>query len=145
MKRGLVMTMAVLAIAGCFGESDRTRAGKIEWVFNYAEGLRIARESGKPAMLFFTADWCAPCVELKKQVFTDKRVVEASHRLVNIWIDVDKDRETLAAYNVRGIPAIFFLSPSGEAIGRFDRERTAGPFAKMMDEVAGRYPTKKQE
>lgn len=145
MKRGLVMTMAVLAIAGCFGESDRPPAGKIEWVFNHAEGLRIARESGRPAMLFFTADWCAPCVELKKQVFTDKRVTEASKRLVTIWIDVDKDRETLAAYNVRGIPAIFFLSPAGNAVSRFDRERTAGRFAKEMEEVADRYTTKKQE
>ncbi len=145
MKRGLVIAMAVLAITGCFGESDRSSAGKIEWVFNYAEGLRIARESGKPAMLFFTADWCAPCVELKKHVFTDQRVTEASRRLVNIYIDGDKDRETLAAYNVRGIPAIFFLAPGGEPIGRFDRERTAERFSKEMKAVADRYTPQKRE
>jgi thiol:disulfide interchange protein DsbD len=134
------MTVAVLALAGCFGESERNHAGKVEWVFSHAAGMRAARESGKPAMLYFTADWCAPCVELKKKVFTDKRVTEASRRLVSIYIDVDKDRETLAAYNVRGIPAIFFLSPTGEILMRFDRERTAAGFATQMNAVADRYP-----
>ena len=34
-----------------------------------AEGTAEAKESGKPMLLFFTAEWCAPCHELKRTVF----------------------------------------------------------------------------
>lgn len=43
----LVVTLALMA----FGK------GKLEWVDNYEDGLKKAKEQGKPAMLYFTADW----------------------------------------------------------------------------------------
>jgi thiol:disulfide interchange protein DsbD len=133
------MTVVVLACTGCFIESEETQAASIDWVKNYAEGLRLARETGKPAMLYFTADWCAPCVELKKYVFTDSRVVAVSKRLINIYVDVDSDYETLSAYKVRGIPAIFFLNPQGETITQFTGDRSAGSFVKHMTAVADKH------
>jgi len=129
----------VLTAAGCFAASGQEPAGKIDWVKNYPDGLRLARESGKPALVYFTADWCGPCVELKKYVFTDKRLVAASLRLVNIYIDVDKNYDLLAEYKVRGIPAIFFLSPSGEIVERFSGDRSAAGFVKKMNAVADKH------
>jgi len=139
MRRAAFLFMMLLVVTGCFAGSEDATAAKIQWVTNLAEGLRLARESGKPVMLFFTADWCAPCLELKKYVFTDKHVVAASTRLINISIDADKDYETLSAYKVRGIPAVFFLSPRGEIVSKYGGDRSAGSFAKEMKAVADRH------
>jgi thiol:disulfide interchange protein len=140
LKKGLALILLVLTAAGCSAASGQDAAGKIDWVKNYPDGLRLARESGKPALVYFTADWCGPCVELKKYVWSDKRVIAASKQLVNIYVDVDQDTATFAAYKVRGIPAVFFLSPAGEIVMKFAGDRSAANFAKQMSSVAAKYP-----
>jgi thiol:disulfide interchange protein len=140
LKKGLALILLALTATGCFAESGQDSAAKIDWVKNYPDGLRLARESGKPALVYFTADWCGPCVELKKYVWSDKRVIQASKQLVNIYVDVDQDTDTLAAYKVRGIPAVFFLSPAGEIITKFTGDHSAANFAKQMGSVAAKYP-----
>ncbi|HSO63288.1 MAG TPA: thioredoxin family protein [Desulfobacterales bacterium] len=144
MKKGLALLLFVLTAAGCFAASGQEPAGKIDWVKNYSDGLRLARESGKPALVYFTADWCGPCVELKKYVWSDKRVIEASKQLVSIYVDADQDTETFAAYKVRGIPAVFFLSPAGEIVMKFTGDRSAANVAKQMNALAAKYPRDKQ-
>lgn len=108
----------------------------IDWVKDHAEGLRRAKENGKPALVYFTADWCAPCVELKKYIWPDRRVVEASEKLVMIYVDVDTDPGTFSAYRVRGIPAIFFLSPEGERVAVFSGDRSAANLSRQMKSAA---------
>lgn len=139
MSRILALALVLLLVTGCFAGPDDSPAAKIRWVEDLPEGLRLAKETGKPAMLYFTADWCGPCVELKKYVFSDKRVAAASSRLVNIYIDVDKNYDTLAAYKVRGIPAIFFLKPGGEIAERFSGDRSVAGFVKQMNAVADKH------
>lgn len=139
MSRIIGFLLVLMLVTGCFAGAEDTPAAKIQWVQDLSEGLRLAKETGKPAMLYFTADWCAPCVELKKYVFSDKRVAAASSRLVNIYIDADKNYDALAAYKIRGIPAIFFLNPGGEIVERFSGDRSVAGFVKQMNAVADKH------
>lgn len=131
----LAAALALLAACGAGEEAG----GRVEWAASYAEGLRQAEATGRPAMLVFGASWCPPCQELKKHVFTDRRVAEASRGMVNIYVDVDQDRRTAGTYRVRAIPAVFFLSPAGEVVAALKGEHTAQNFARQMTAVAQRY------
>lgn len=128
----LWLSLTILILCGCSPDNGEITADNIKWVYNYREGLRQAKTSGQAAMLFFTADWCPPCVELKKHVFTDARVVAASKPLVNILIDVDQHRQLMKKYRVRGIPAIFFLNANGDTVARFSGARNVKNFVKQM-------------
>jgi thiol:disulfide interchange protein len=140
MKTGwIVLAVALFAVCGCNAGREERSTGKIEWAESYADGLYLAGVTGKPAMLVFGASWCAPCRDLKRHVFTDKRVAMASRELVNIYIDIDQDRGTAGIYKVRAIPAIFFLAPGGELIGPLKGDRSAGNFAQQMKSVSERY------
>jgi thiol:disulfide interchange protein len=140
LKKGLTLILLVLTAVGCFAASGPDPAGKIDWVKNYPEGLRLARESGKPVLVYFTADWCGPCQELKKYVWSDKRVIAVSKQLVNIYVDTDQNPDTLAAYKVLRIPTVFFLSPAGEIVMKYAGDYSAADFAKQMSSLAAKYP-----
>lgn len=103
-------------------------AGVIIWYAMPSEGVKWmpwservlaeAKESGKPVIIDFYADWCAACRHMDG-TFHDRSIVEASKDFVMIRVDFtqrgDRTKEDLArSYDVLGIPAAIFLKPGGE-------------------------------
>lgn len=133
-KHIVTITSLLLLIAAC--SSRDTATGQIDWVKDYNNGIAQAAQTGKPIMLYFTADWCPPCKELKKNVFSRADVAEASRQLVNIYLDVDQDRATMESYRVRSIPIILFLDNSGEVVSTITGAGSAKTFIKHMNNLA---------
>ena len=64
-------------------------------------------EQDKPILLDFYADWCGPCRTLMPVV---ERLAERYEKdFVIRKINVDKAPELAAEFNVRSIPALFFI------------------------------------
>jgi thiol:disulfide interchange protein DsbD len=136
MKR-FFFALSILILLGCSPEPAEPTGETIDWVSDYHLGIKRSVEKNRAAMLFFTADWCPPCVELKKHVFSDPKVVTASKALVNISIDVDAYRNVMREYRVRGIPAIFFFTPKDRKFHKFKGMRSVKNFVKQMNAAAG--------
>jgi protein disulfide-isomerase len=129
----------LLLIVACSPAGDDSRE-TIAWVEDYQQGIQLANETGKPAMVFFTADWCPPCRELKRNVFSSSEVVEASRRLINIYVDADKSPETLRANFVNEIPTIFFIAPQGDKIKTLKGVQSVGVFLDHMQALSRAHP-----
>ena len=63
--------------------------------------------SGKPFLLDFYADWCGPCQSLLPTV--DKLSKEFAEEVEVRKVNIDKQRDLAAKFNVRSIPALFFM------------------------------------
>ena len=50
-------SIVVLALLALLLVPAHAGGGKLSWVKDYDAGLKQARETGKPAMVYFTADW----------------------------------------------------------------------------------------
>jgi thioredoxin:protein disulfide reductase len=83
--------------------------------------LATTLQAGKPAMIDFTADWCAPCHELERFTFTDPRVKEAVKPFRTFRVNMTKYQSPEAErrrrqYGIGGVPTVVFLSPDGNEV-----------------------------
>ena len=117
-----------LAVAGLFAAINYVLTPKsvLHWLPTEAAGLAHARVRGKPVVMDFTADWCLPCREFEVSVFSRPAVAALLTDFVLVKIDLTREDEDDALpglkdrYGVSTLPAVRFLAPGGQIVGRID-------------------------
>ena len=85
------------------------------WDQALADARADARTSNKPLVLYFTADWCPPCQEMKRTTWTNSQVQDALKKVVFVTVDVDQWPAAARQFDVSGIPTLIRLQENGEA------------------------------
>ena len=113
----LLLLPAIYYSTSLIGYNDGTRT-YIHWAPDEKTAVVESVVNKKPIMVVFSASWCPPCVELKKNVLSSKEMEEISKSFVMVYIDASVDSEETSSvvnkYNVIGWPTILFVSPSGK-------------------------------
>ncbi|HLF92198.1 MAG TPA: hypothetical protein VJB14_01955 [Planctomycetota bacterium] len=76
--------------------------------------------------------------------FSDDKVVEASKKLLPIFVDCDwgkKNNDVSTKYAVRGYPTVIFTDPDGKEIARLGK-RDAASVASQIEDVAKKFEKK---
>ncbi len=109
---------------GGFTDSQQSQVLKkssIAWLSDEESALARAKKQNKPLMIDFSADWCAACIKLERETFSNPEVTEAARQFVSVKIDCtdNKDpaiRHLRKKYKVVGLPTIVFISRSGRVL-----------------------------
>lgn len=92
----------------------------VTWGDDHAAGLQQSRDSARPLLVDFTADWCAACQELEHFTYTDPAVVACAAEFVPVMIDGTKQTPEFNAlrdgYGFGGLPAVYFVCPDGQIV-----------------------------
>lgn len=117
-----------MVLLGCLGVAGA------EWPTNYDKALATAKSQNKRVLLDFTgSDWCGPCIQLNKQVFSTKEFhAYADKNLVFVEVDyprqkkqsddlVKQNEKLMKQYGIdeKGFPTLVLLDPSGRVIREF--------------------------
>lgn len=105
-----------------------------DWQTDYARALETAKAQNKRVLLDFTgSDWCGPCIELKKHVFSRPEFSSyADKNLILVEVDYPQQKKQSAElmtqndklgkqYGIdkKGFPTIVLLDPAGKIVREF--------------------------
>ncbi len=94
------------------------RQPSLEWTPHTPERVAAANRT---TVVYFTADWCIPCLELDRRTFTDESVIRELQRLATFKADLTrydspKSRDIREQYAIRGVPTMVFLDATGNEL-----------------------------
>lgn len=112
----------------------------------------VAGREDKPILYFFTADWCAPCHEMKRTLFADPEkvslisqefvAVEVLDTRVETGENLPEVDEAQARYQVVTIPTLVVALPDGSEIGQhrgYSGEERAWRWLTQQAQLAGAH------
>lgn len=111
--------------------------GSPEFVTSYQDAMSLAKETGKPAIVIFSASWCPPCIEMKEDVYPSRKVRPLHDQFVWAYLDSDDatNSQVSERLGVNGIPHIEFLDPNGRTLDRLVGAESPREFASRLKSV----------
>lgn len=112
------------------------RAPVIEWFAgDVEEAFAWAKTEGKPVFLYWGAEWCPPCHNLKKNFFSKTEFIEASKRFVPVYLDGDTERAQIwgEKFEIAGYPTVILFSPTGVELFRMPTDVTAEQYGVLLE------------
>ena len=94
----------------------------------------LVRDSEKPVLVDFYADWCGPCKMVSPAI--QRLAVENKGRFLTVKIDTDRKQALARQYEITGIPTIM-LFHKGQVLMRLSG---AYPYAKLKEEIEKAMP-----
>ncbi len=136
-----------LVLGGCADapRADRARESAspgIRWFQgDVEEAFAAAKEEGKPIFLYWGANWCPPCHNLKKNVFTRPEFLEAIANFLPVYLDGDTDRAQLwgERYGIAGYPTVILFSPTGVELFRMPTDVTPQQYGALLEAAIKEY------
>lgn len=112
----------------------------VDWADDITVARKEATESGKPILMFFTAEWCVPCRVMKREVFADPEVMaEINTNVIPVMIYQGEPGadEAFKRYNVKGTPITILTDSDGEVITYAVGGIGKAEFLKLLNKADG--------
>jgi thioredoxin-like negative regulator of GroEL len=93
-----------------------------------------AKAAQQPVFVYWGADWCPPCNQVKATLFNRQDFIERSRAFVPVYIDGDSPgaQKLGARFKVRGYPTMVLFSPAGEEITRLPGEVDSQQYTQLL-------------
>jgi thiol-disulfide isomerase/thioredoxin len=112
----------------------------IAWFAGDTEAaFAAAKAANKPVLLYWGAQWCPPCKQLKAHVFSRADFIAKSKLFVAVYLDGDlPDAQKWGdVFRVTGYPTVVVLKPDRTEITRIAGNMDLNLYATVLDNVLG--------
>jgi len=112
----------------------------IDWFAGDVDAaFAAARAAGKPLFLFWGAEWCPPCAQIKSTIFNTREFQERSRLFVPVYLDGDTPSAQRQGerFGVVGYPTMILFRADGTEITRLPGGVDVARYATILDTALG--------
>ena len=116
--------------------STRTCRPGSRWVEGDVEAaFASARSADKPVFLYWGAEWCPPCAQIKSTIFNKREFQERARLFVPVYLDGDTPsaQKHGERFGVVGYPTMILFRPDGTEITRLPGGVDVARYATILD------------
>lgn len=137
----LSLTLALLGCRQTSSEVKVAQAQEIAWrEGDVNDAFAEARNLGKPVILYWGANWCPPCAQMKATLFRDPDFIAETQKFVPVYLDGDtKDAQKWGErFGISGYPTVIVLRPDGTELTRIANTTVAAELPRLLEAAAAR-------
>ena len=131
------MLIAIVIFTNVITGLSESPSSSIQW-YTYDQGMILAKEQNKPAMIDFTAEWCGWCEKLDLETYSDEKLVNLADKLICIKVDADEEKAIARKFRIDGLPTVVFTDPEGNEVHRVVGYLDSNDFMKEINTVLGK-------
>ncbi|RPI15307.1 MAG: thioredoxin family protein [Lysobacterales bacterium] len=108
----------------------------IDWYAGDVDAaFAAARAADKPLFLFWGAEWCPPCAQIKATIFSRREFQERSRLFVPVYLDGDTPsaQKQGERFGIVGYPTMILFRPDGTEITRLPGGVDVMRYATILD------------
>ena len=108
----------------------------IEWFGGGVDAAFAAsKAANKPVFLYWGAEWCPPCAQIKTTIFSKREFQERSRLFVPVYLDGDTPsaQKYGERFGVVGYPTMILFKPDGTEITRLPGGVDVARYARILD------------
>ncbi|MEY2918909.1 MAG: hypothetical protein RL261_214 [Pseudomonadota bacterium] len=108
----------------------------IEWFGGDVDAaFAAAKAANKPVFLYWGAEWCPPCAQIKATIFSKREFQERSRLFVPVYLDGDTPsaQKYGERFGVVGYPTMILFKPDGTEITRLPGGVDVARYARILD------------
>jgi thiol-disulfide isomerase/thioredoxin len=117
-------------------EADRHLPAGIDWFEGDVDAAFAAAESAsRPLFLYWGAEWCPPCAQIKATIFNRREFQERARLFIPVYLDGDTPsaQKQGERFGVIGYPTMILFRPDGTEITRLPGGVDVQRYATILD------------
>lgn len=113
---------------------------KVRWTESVPTALKQSRETGRPLIVYFTADYCGYCRKMERETWSDSGVARRiQNEFVALKLDAEQNEELVARLGVKGLPTTIIFDADGQRVQTISGySRPAAVIASLDSVTPGR-------
>ncbi|MRI58142.1 MAG: thioredoxin family protein [Epsilonproteobacteria bacterium] len=114
-------------------------AAGFDWVRDYDQALKLAKEKNRPIMVMISQKDCPTCEYMEDVAFEDDDLIDfVEHNFIPLKLDLKEAKKL--GFKAYGTPTFYFLRSDGSKITRaLVGGATAKVFLQKLHEIKGMY------
>ena len=107
-----------------------------EFLYDYAEARRLAKEQDRPLMVLFTYRDCPCCRYMLQHALRDPAAVESMAAYICVHVELEQEPELCHQFRVQSLPTNQLLNSEGVAVRRVTGEMPGEKVASLLRDTA---------